>query len=155
SSCAKRIGTLWSIRSFASGSRGRRSDSIAAAVPARRFGGMPLAPRRLVRSSRFSLISTFAIWMTLAPLAATAQTNNRFAIGAELTVRTSDHASQEDAARGQFGPGLLWRFGNGRPGWGFHWGLNWYAVDIDRPIDGLMTELGELRLRPLMAGYGY
>ncbi len=93
--------------------------------------------------------------MTLAPLPATAQTNNRFAIGAEFAVRTSDHASQEDAARGQFGPGLLWRFGNGRPGWGFHWGLNWYAVDIDRPIGGRMTELGELRLRPLMAGYGY
>lgn len=93
--------------------------------------------------------------MTLAPLRATAQTDNRFAIGAELTIRTSDHASQEDAAHGQFGPGLLWRFGNGRPGWGFHWGLNWYAVDIDRPIGGQMTELGELRLRPFMGGYGY
>jgi hypothetical protein len=93
--------------------------------------------------------------MTLAPLPATAQTNNRFAVGAEFTVRTSDHASQEDAAHGQFGPGLLWRFGSGRPGWGFHWGLNWYAVDIDRPIGGLMTELGELKLRPIMAGYGY
>jgi hypothetical protein len=93
--------------------------------------------------------------MTLAPLLATAQTNNRFAIGAEFTVRTSDHASQEDAAHGQSGPGLLWRFGNGRPGWGFHWGFNWYAVDIDRPIGGLMTELGELKLRPFMAGYGY
>jgi len=84
-----------------------------------------------------------------------AQTNNRFAIGAEVTVRTSDHASQEDAARGEFGPGLLWRFGHGREGWGFHWGLNWYAVDIDRPIGGQMTELGELKVRPIMAGYGY
>jgi len=63
--------------------------------------------------------------------------------------------SQEDAARGRFGPGLLWRFGHGREGWGFHWGLNWYAVDIDRPVGGLMTELGELKVRPIMAGYGY
>jgi hypothetical protein len=93
--------------------------------------------------------------MTLGALPAIAQTDNRFAIGGEFTVRTSDHASQEDAAHGKFGPGLLWRFGHGREGWGFHWGLKWYAVDIDRPIGGLMTELGELRVRPVMAGYGY
>jgi hypothetical protein len=93
--------------------------------------------------------------MTLGALPAVAQTNNRFAIGGEFTVRTSDHSSQEDVARGRFGPGLLWRFGHGRDGWGFHWGLNWYAVDIDRPIAGLMTELGELKVRPIMAGYGY
>ena len=93
--------------------------------------------------------------MTLGALPAVAQTNNRFAIGGEFTVRTSDHASQEDAAHGKFGPGLLWRFGHGRQGWGFHWGLKWYAVDIDRPIGGVMTGLGELRLRPFMAGYGY
>jgi len=93
--------------------------------------------------------------MTLGARPAIAQINNRFAIGGELNARTSDHASQEDAARGRFGPGLLWRFGQGHKGWGFHWGLNWYAVDIDRPIGGLMTELGELRVRPLMAGYGY
>lgn len=93
--------------------------------------------------------------MTLGALPAVAQTNNRFAIGGEFTVRASDHASQEDAAHGKFGPGLLWRFGHGREGWGFHWGLKWYAVDIDRPIGGLMTGLGELRVRPFMAGYGY
>jgi hypothetical protein len=33
--------------------------------------------------------------------------------------------------------------------------LNWYAVDIDRPVGGLITELGELKVRPIMAGYGY
>src|SRR5437868_206117 len=67
----------------------------------------------------------------------------------------SDHSSREDAARGQLGPGLLWRFGHGSEGWGFHWGLNWYAVNIDRPIAGVTTELGELHVRPFMAGYGY
>ena len=61
----------------------------------------------------------------------------------------------DDYAHGRLGPGLLWRFGHGHEGWGFHWGLNWYAVDIDRPIGGLVTELGELKVRPIMAGYGY
>jgi hypothetical protein len=80
---------------------------------------------------------------------------NRFAIGGEFKVKTSDRASQEDYARGQLGPGLLWRFGNAKPGWGFHWGLNWYAVKLERPIGGSVTELGELHIRPIMAGYGY
>jgi len=108
-----------------------------------------------VRFLRFALISAASTWVALGARPVVAQVNNRFAIGGEFAVRTSDHASQEDAAHGKFGPGLLWRFGHAREGWGFHWGLKWYAVDIDRPIGGLMTGLGELRVRPFMAGYGY
>ena len=80
---------------------------------------------------------------------------NRFALGAEFKIKTSDRASDEDYARGQLGPGLLWRFGTPKAGWGFHWGLNWYAVKLERPIAGSVTELGELHVRPIMAGYGY
>lgn len=80
---------------------------------------------------------------------------NRFALGGEFTIKTSDRASQEDYARGQLGPNLLWRFGTAKEGWGFHWGLNWYAVKLERPIGGSVTELGELHVRPVMAGYGY
>ena len=80
---------------------------------------------------------------------------NRFAFGGEFKVKTSDRASGEDYARGQLGPGILWRFGTPKSGWGFHWGLNWYGVTLERTIGGSVTELGNLRLRPLMAGYGY
>jgi hypothetical protein len=80
---------------------------------------------------------------------------NRFALGAEFKVKTSDRASKEDYAEGQLGPGLLWRFGTPKGGWGFHWGFNWYAVTLQRPIGGAVTELGELHVRPIMAGYGY
>jgi hypothetical protein len=107
-------------------------------------------------------VTTFApvLLLLLAPIApASAQTEtkseNRVAIGAEFKVKTSDRASKEDYARGQLGPGLLWRFGTPKPGWGFHWGLNWYAVKLERPIGGSVTELGELHIRPVMAGYGY
>ena len=84
-----------------------------------------------------------------------APAKNKFAIGGEFKIKTSDRASKEDYARGQLGPGLLWRFGTPKPGWGFHWGLNWYAVKLERPIGGTAIELGELHLRPIMAGYGY
>lgn len=83
------------------------------------------------------------------------QIKNRFALGADFKIKTSDRASQEDYARGQLGPGLLWRFGAPKAGWGFHWGLNWYAVKLERPIGGSGTELGDLHVRPFMAGYGY
>jgi hypothetical protein len=89
------------------------------------------------------------------PAAALAQESSRFAIGGEFTVAATDHASTEDHAHSTYLPGILWRFGTTDPGWGFHWGLNWYAVDIDRPIGGTSTVLGELRVRPIMAGYGY
>jgi hypothetical protein len=110
-----------------------------------------------VQSTR---VVAFAICFLVCPVAtASAQDDtpekNRFALGAEFKVKTSDRASQEDYARGQLGPGLLWRFGTSKPGWGFHWGLNWYAVKLERPIGGSVTELGELHIRPVMAGYGY
>jgi hypothetical protein len=98
-------------------------------------------------------------WITVSSAVLSAQSDspaeNRFALGGEFKIKTSDRASKEDYARGQLGPGLLWRFGTPKQGWGFHWGLNWYAVKLERPIGGQVTELGELHVRPVMAGYGY
>jgi hypothetical protein len=99
--------------------------------------------------------AAFALWAAPAHAQPTSPAKNRFALGGEFTVKTSDRASKEDYARGQLGPGLLWRFGTPKSGWGFHWGLNWYAVKLQRPIGGQVTDLGELHVRPLMAGYGY
>jgi hypothetical protein len=50
---------------------------------------------------------------------------------------------------------LLWRFGRGKAGWGFHWGLHWFSSELDRSIGGDTTEFGRLHIRPFMAGYGY
>jgi hypothetical protein len=84
-----------------------------------------------------------------------AQVDSRFAAGAEFTIRATDRASGEDSAHGGFEIGPLVRFGSLEPGWGVQWGLNWYALDIERPIGGATIELGELHIRPIMAGYGY
>ena len=83
------------------------------------------------------------------------QSENKFALGGEFTVKTSDRASTEDYSLAEFGPGLLWRIGEPKSGWGFHWGLNWYAVKIERPVGAAVTTLGKLHVRPVMAGYGY
>jgi hypothetical protein len=100
-------------------------------------------------------VGVFALLIALTAANARAQDASRFALGMELTVRASDRASTSDYAHVEFGPGVLWRFGEGKPGWGFHWGLNWFSVDLDRPIGGNATDLGELHVRPIMAGYGY
>jgi hypothetical protein len=124
-------------------------------TPARSFRGIRIANLRPANYARGVLLGSFAICLTLFPKLAFAQIKNRFAIGGEYKIRATDRASQEDYAHAKLGPGLLWRVGHGHQGWGFHWGLNWYAIDIDRAIGGQATELGELKLRPFMAGYGY
>ncbi len=114
---------------------------------------MAIAPAGDVSSARLGLLM---ILITGAfATQAQAQSESKFAIGAEFGVVASGRTSTQDYAHAhaEFNP--LWRFGTENTGWGFHWGLNWYTVDIDRPIGGTATELGELHIRPIMAGYGY
>jgi outer membrane protein W len=84
--------------------------------------------------------------------AAVAQSSGKFALGGEFTTRVPNDSTTVHSANG---PDLLWRFGHGRTGWGWHWGLSWFSTDLDRTIGGHDIELGELRVRPFMAGYGY
>jgi len=100
-----------------------------------------------------SLVAILAVVSVAAP--AHAQIESRFAIGAELTVAATAHAPDQDRGHSSVFPELLWRFGDIQPGFGPHWGLNWYSLDIDRPVGGTATDLGELHIRPIMAGYGY
>jgi hypothetical protein len=100
----------------------------------------------LIRVGLLLLLTTVAV-----PSRAWAQSENRFAIGAEFKTKMAGH---EDV-RGELGPGLLWRFGEGKPGWGFHWGLNWFDAHLDRSIGDARVELARLKIRPFMAGYGY
>ena len=61
----------------------------------------------------------------------------------------------ESTAAGLGRPGLIWRIGHGGEGWGFRWGLNWYATNLQHPIGSEAITLGQIRVRPLMGGYGY
>lgn len=42
-----------------------------------------------------------------------------------------------------------------RTGWGPSFGLNWFTGDIRVPIDGQNTTIGEVKMRPVMAGISY
>lgn len=85
------------------------------------------------------------------PAAARAQSDGMLALGMGVTVR---EAPSEGAA-GSVKPSLIWRIGHGNDGWGFRWGLNWYATDLTEPVAAANTDFGRLRVRPLMVGYGY
>ena len=94
-----------------------------------------------------------AALLTVAVAAsAYAQTEeHKFALGGDFRVRVAP----TDRARGANDFGLIWRFGRSRTGWGWAFGFNWFSTDVDQSIGGLSTELGELAVRPFMAGYGY
>ena len=82
------------------------------ATPARPFWGISIADLRPVNYLRITLLSWFAICLTLYSHPAFAQIKNRFAIGGEYKIRATDRASQEDYAHAKLGPGLLWRVGH-------------------------------------------
>lgn len=100
-------------------------------------------------SQRLLLVTLLAVCGVSS--AASAQEGNRFAVGGSFTHRGVDSST----AHGGRGPGIQWRIGHSSEGWGWQYGLNWYSLDIDRPIAGRVTPLGELRVRPFMGGYGY
>jgi hypothetical protein len=80
-----------------------------------------------------------------------AQTGNRIAAG----VAVSPARAADEASRGDTGIGLLWRLGHGNEGWGWKYGFGWYSADLDRQLDATRLEFGALRVRPILAGYGY
>jgi hypothetical protein len=95
--------------------------------------------------------SVVMLMVLLAVPSASAQSEGKFAVGAQLSTR----APAGPDASGHVGVSLLWRFGQSKTGWGWHYGLNWFETDLDRSIGGTNTEFGELHVRPIMGGYGY
>jgi hypothetical protein len=102
--------------------------------------------RSTATAAAFVLVASF--W----PSAAIGQEKNRFALGANIGVRVAGDSS---AARGDTGIGLLWRFGQAHEGWGWRYGLGWYATDVAWKVGSQTAELGRLGVKPLMGGYGY
>jgi hypothetical protein len=102
-------------------------------------------------SSARSVISYVVALVVLAAADAQAQTVNRFALGPNVTSQIAPDAD----SRGNTHIGLQWRIGHGDEGWGWKYGLNWYSTRIDGLVAGRTLEIGELHVRPIMAGYGY
>jgi len=108
-----------------------------------------LLSKQGVFSQRLLLVTLLAVCGVSS--AVSAQEGNRFAVGGSFTHRGVGSST----AHGGRGPGIQWRIGHSTEGWGWQYGLNWYSLDVDRPIAGRSTPLGELRVRPFMGGYGY
>ena len=64
-------------------------------------------------------------------------------------------AAPDSDVQGQTKPGLLWRVGHDKPGWGPPKGPPCFGTNVYPQVAGQSTELGELKVRPLMGGYGY
>jgi len=101
--------------------------------------------------SRAFIALTAAAIIFVSPRAARAQEDNHVALGVNFTTRASDSRATHTSG----GVGISWRFGHSETGWGIATGLGWYAADIDLTVGGTTTEVGELHVRPFMAGYGY
>ena len=82
---------------------------------------------------------------------ASAQVDGTLAVGLNVSLKDG----MDSGSIGNTNLGLLWRIGHGSDGWGWHWGLGWYGLDLDQPAGSDRTRFGELHIRPFMAGYGY
>jgi hypothetical protein len=81
-----------------------------------------------------------------------AQTDSRLAVGASITGRA---ASSSDSG-GSASVGFEWRLGHTRPGWGVENSIfSWFDTDVQGTIGHSALQLGNMRIRPIMAGYGY
>lgn len=100
-----------------------------------------------------ALVSFLALLLAALTLPAElrAQTTGRVAVGANVSMK---RALAEDS-HGHNSVGFLWRLGHGREGWGWKYGINWYSVEIDTPVGEGTQAFGKLRVRPILAGYGY
>jgi len=84
--------------------------------------------------------------------AAFAQSEGKVAVG--VSVSSKIGVAKDTDGHFNF-PGFVWRFGHGGEGWGFDYGLGWYSADLQRTLGTQSTEFGELRVRPIVVGYGY
>jgi hypothetical protein len=97
-------------------------------------------------------ISTAIAAMVFCAVDASAQTDSRLAVGASVTTRV---ARSSDASGGA-AVGFEWRLGTGTPGWGWQTSLfSWFDTDVQGTVATRSIDLGHVRVRPIMVGYGY
>ena len=97
------------------------------------------------------LVSFLIVSATAVPVAA--QSTGRMAVGAAIGTRI---APSSTVGGDRFGVGLTWRLGANQEGFGWEGGLGWFSSSVGHSFgDTPAFDLGKLRIRPLMVGYGY
>jgi len=104
------------------------------------------------------MINSRMMWMAfvgavLCASTARAQVDNRLAVGMSVTTRVASSSGADGSAD----VGFEIRIGHEREGWGPQYSFfNWFDTGVRyEPTAGRTIDLGQLRLRPIMAGYGY
>jgi hypothetical protein len=81
-----------------------------------------------------------------------AQVDNRLALGMSVTNRIANSPGTSNDSD----VGFELRIGHERPGWGWAYAFfGWFDLGVRRSGTSLDADLGNLRMRPVMAGYGY
>jgi hypothetical protein len=93
------------------------------------------------------VVAVIGLW----PCRAYAQSENKLAAGLSATGQIADSSKTDGAVTF----GMEWRFGHGRPGWGWEYAFNWFDTGVNQLIAGQKVDLGHLHIRPFMGGYGY
>jgi hypothetical protein len=103
---------------------------------------------------RFAVRRQVMALMTLAALCApatvAAQVDGKVAVGASFSPTNLLSGFESSSA-----PSLLLRVGKTRQGWQPKYGLNWFSTELDGRVGEGTAPLGKLKVKPLMAGYGY
>lgn len=73
------------------------------------------------------------------------------AVGLSVSARRGT----DERTIGRVSPGAVIRIGRGCTGWGLQTGLGWFSADLEQPLGSTVAGFGELKIRPVMAGYGY
>jgi len=98
------------------------------------------------------ITSIVVVMMMVSVWDARAQTDSRLAVGASITGNLLPASDTDGSAT----VGFEIRIGHERPGWGPQTSIfGWFDTAIQKPIATSTVDFGNLRLRPIMAGYGY
>jgi len=131
---------------------------VLATLPAAAFGGKtetpaPLASTPLLAITPMPSVAISAVWT--APGAAREMPpgplKGRFLVGATTSISVTPDVDL----------GSSWRVSPfirntpRRSGWGPSFGLNWFTGDVRVAVDGTKVTLGEVKVRPVMAGVSY
>ena len=97
------------------------------------------------------IVSAALLVITLLAADTHAQTGNRLAVGMSLTSRIAGSSG----TAGTSDVGFELRIGHEDKGWGWQESLfSWFDAGVE-PKPGETSKVGDLRIRPLLLGYGY
>lgn len=108
-----------------------------------------MTPHIMITSLRTAaVLAVLTLWASNA----NAQVDNRLALGMSVTSRLPD----SDGASGSADVGFEIRIGHEKDGWGPQTSVfNWFDTGVKEPVGARIADLGEIRIRPIMVGYGY